>query len=203
MEIIGDPEGLVREIREKARRESEGIVEAAEAEAVKLLASAAAAATRARRETMAAALEEAERRREMLLASVPGEAARLRADKREALLEAVKAEALRLLPAGADKAGRGGVLAALAAQALEKMEGNKFIITLSPSDRAAAAGLGAELERRAGRGPLELTVEEDPGLNGGVVVRDAEGRLRWDNSFRGRLERFWPELRGLLLGEDK
>lgn len=199
MEIIGDPEGLVREIRELARRESAGIAAAAEEEARGILSAAEASAVKAGRELRAAALAGAEGRRQMLLASVPAEAGRLRSDRREALLDSIKVRAMLMLRAGA---GEPAVLAALAAEAAGRMEGKKFIVALAPADRAAAAGLGGEIERLAGGGTV-ITLEEDPGLDGGVVVRDAEGRQRWDNSFKARLERFWPELRGRLLGENK
>ena len=203
MEISGDPEALVLEINAMARRESAGLIAAAEEEARGLLSAAGTAAAAARRKTLASAQAGAARRRETLLASVPGEAGRLRAERREAALEAIKAEALRLLPAEAAAAGKRAVLAALAAQAIGRMEGKKFMIDLAPGDKGEAAGLPAEIERRAGRGHLELLVGEDPGLDGGVLVRGAEGRQRWDNGFRARLERAWPELRGRLLGEPK
>ncbi len=197
MEITGDPGRLVREIQEMARRESADIISGAEAEAEKILADAEAGALEARNEIMASALAAAGRRREMLLASVPAEAARLRAERREALLDSIKAEAAGLLPAAAGPV-KHAVLAALAAEAVRRMEGDRFIVSLSPEDRGAAAGLVTEIKLLSGRGSLELKVEELPGLDGGVVVTDAEGRQRWDNSFRARLERSWPEFRWRL-----
>lgn len=205
MEIIGDAAGLVREVLEMARRESGGIVAAAEGEAVKIISDAEAAAGKVRREMTGAALAGTARRREMMLAALPGEEGRLRLERREAVLESVRAEAVRLIRAGASGAGGPAILAALAARAVSRMEGKKFTVAVAPGVGVAAAGLPAEIERLAGRGPLEITVEEEAGLAGGVIVRDGEGRQYWDNSFAARLERFWPGLRGRLLrpGEEK
>lgn len=204
MEIIGDANGLVREVLETARRESVGLIAAAEAEAGKIISEAEAAAAKARREMTGKALAGAARRRELMLAALPGEEGRLRLERREAALESVREEAVRLIRAGASGAGAPAILAALAANAVSRMEGKNFRIAVAPGT-GGAAGLTAEIERLAGRGPLELTVEEEAGLAGGVIVRDGEGRQYWDNSFAARLERAWPGLRGRLLrpGEGK
>lgn len=204
MEIIGDAAGLVREVLETARRESGGLIAAAEAEARKIISDAESAAEKVRREMTGAALEGAARRREMMLAALPGEERRLRLERREAVLESVREEAVRLIRAGASGAGGPAILAALAAQAVSRMEGKKFTVAAAPG-AGGAAGLPAEIERLAGRGPLEIKVEEEAGVDGGVIVRDGEGRQYWDNSFAARLERAWPGLRGRLLrpGEGK
>ena len=199
MEIIGDAKGLVREVLEMARRESEGIVTAAEAEAGKIISDAEAAAGKVRREMREAALAGAARRGEMMLAALPGEEGRLRLEGREVLLASIREEAVRMIQAEASGAGKKAILAALAAQAVSRMEGKKFTVSVAPGE-GGAAGLPVEIERLAGRGPLELTIGEEAGLAGGVRVRDDEGRQYWDNSYAARLERFWPGLRGQLLG---
>lgn len=205
MEIIGDARGLVREVLEMARRESEGVVSAAEAEAGKIIADAEAAAEKLRREMAEAALAGAARRRELMLAALPGEEGRLRLERQEAILDSIRAEAVRMIRTEASGAGKTAILAALAAQAVSSMEGKIFMVSVAPEDAGAAAGLPAEIERLAGRGPLKITIEVRAGLAGGVIVRDDEGRQYWDNSFTTRLERFWPGLRGRLLpaGEGK
>ena len=205
MEIIGDAKGLVREVLEMARLESAGILAAAEAEAGKIISNAEAAAAKVRREMTEAALAGAARRREMMLSALPGEEGRLRLERREALLAAIREEAVEMIRAEGSGAGKKAILAALAAQAVSRMEGRIFTVAVAPGDGGAAAGLPAEIERLAGRGSLEITIEEGAGLSGGVIVRDGEGRQYWDNSFKGRLERFWPGLRGRLLrpGEGK
>ncbi|OGS04353.1 MAG: hypothetical protein A3I76_02495 [Elusimicrobia bacterium RIFCSPLOWO2_02_FULL_61_11] len=198
MEIIGDADGLVREVLEMARRESAGIVAAAEAESGKIISEAEAAAGKVRREMAEAARAGAARRREMMLAALPGEEARLRLERQEALLDSIRTEAVKLIRAEAAGADKKNILAALAAGALGRMEGKKFTVAVPTG--GGAAGQAAEIERLAGRGPLELSIEEEAGLAGGVRVRDGEGRQYWDNSFAARLERLWPGLRGRLLG---
>ncbi|MDP2865175.1 MAG: V-type ATP synthase subunit E [Elusimicrobiota bacterium] len=205
MEIIGDAKGLVREVLAMARLESEGIVAAAEAEAGKIISAAEAAAEKVRREMTESALAGAARQREMMLAALAGEEGRLRLERREALLASIREEAVGIIRARASGAGKTAILAALAARAVSRMEGKIFMVSVAPGDAGAAAGLPAGIERLAGRGPLEITIEVRAGLAGGVIVRDYEGRQYWDNSFAARLERFWPELRGRLLepGEAK
>ncbi|HAT73336.1 MAG TPA: hypothetical protein DCS63_11035 [Elusimicrobia bacterium] len=199
MEILGSAESLKRAILEKAGSESSAVMAAALSEAESILASARERASKDRAARLEAALAEGARRREMMMASVPLEAGRLRALRLEALLDAIKEEALARLKAEAGGAGGSAVAAGLAAQAVRVMEGNEFVITLGAGDVPKAAGLAAEIERLAGRGPLAVSFEEDPGLDGGVRVRDGGGRQYWDNSFRARLERSWPVLRGRLL----
>jgi len=203
MEIIGDVEGLKREILETARRESAEIISAAEAEADRILSSAKITVGRDRRELLDSVVAAAARRREMLLAAVPAEAGRQRSNQQEALLNFIRSEAEFRMPAEAADAGKAAILAALAAQPVSRMEGGKFIVGLGSSDMDAAAGLPAEIKRLAGRGQLEIIIEETPGLAGGVMVRDGEGRQYWDNSFKTRLERLWPELRVKLLDGER
>lgn len=195
MEIIGDAEGLKREILEMARREGAGIISAAGDEAARILAAAGEEAAKAGAALLEAARVEAARRRAMLLASVPAETARLRGARLESLLGSIRTEAARLLPSEAAASGKAGLLAALAAQAVLGMEGNKFTLAIAPEDKEAAEGLPAEIERKAARGPLEIKTEADPAAGGGVLVRGSDGRQYWDNSLGGRLERVWPQLR--------
>jgi vacuolar-type H+-ATPase subunit E/Vma4 len=199
METFGSAAALKRAILDTAKRESEGLLAAAavEAESIVLEAEKQAAAEKAAR--LKGALNEAARRRGMMLAAAALEAGRLRAARLERLFEDIKKEVLAGIDGAAAAAGRAEVLAELGARAISRMEGERFTILLRPADMAAAGGLAAEIARKAGRGALELRIEEAPGLSGGIRVRDAEGRQHWDNSFKARLERLWPELRGRLL----
>ena len=184
---------LVKEILGLAGSESARIEAAAEAEAAALLRSAEEAAAREGRARVEAARAAAGRRAGMLLAAVPLETERLRSAGLEALLAAVKAAAGTVL---AEEPSGGGVAAALAAEALRGMEGESFVLALPAG--TGGEGLRAEIERRCGRGPLRLEFTEDKELAGGVIARDAAGRQYWDNSFKARLERRWPELRRRL-----
>jgi len=190
------PEVLREEILADARRECEGIVRRAQQEAEALLAKTAAEADQARRERLEAARTEAARRRELILATVPVEAGRLRSARIEGLLQMVHEEVRRQLLARESFDYREAV-AALAAEAMKQMPGSAFFVKLSAVDCTAFGdGLAGEIARRVGRSPLHITISKgSAGQDGGLIIEDAEGRLVWDNGLLARLERFWPELR--------
>lgn len=194
METAGDPEALKREILEMARRDGEGIIAAAEAEAETVLAGARTEGAGALREKTAAAEAAVARMRALMRAAVPAEAGRERAALQEELLESIKAIAADKLAANAD---RSRAAASLAAQAMGCMEGDSFVVTVEPADNRPE--LAAEVAGLCPR-PVTVAVEEGslPG-GGGAQVRSSDGRQRWDNSFGARLERAWPWLRGRLL----
>lgn len=192
---------LCGEILAQARAEGGEILRRAGVEAENILKRAAADAQTARRELLEAAGAQAARRKELILAAVPVEAARLRSAKTEALLKTIRDEAVRRLsePSG-DIAGRKGILIELAAEAVGRMTGGAVVLKLSPADfREPGADLAGAVALRAARPESEISVAEDPSVTeGGVIVRDAEGRQVWDNRLPSRLERMWPELRRLV-----
>ena len=199
MEVIGDPEGLAVHALEAARREAAELLAAAEAEAAQLLEKARAGAEAEARSRAAAAGAAAALRAETLLAAAGGEEALLLAALLEAELEEVRTEAERLLRE--EKAAHeGGTLAALAAQAVAGMDGAAFVLRTHPGDAAALRAALPEVGRLAGREGLQLALEDDASVGGGVVVRAAGGGQLWDNSLTGRLERLWPSLRAELAG---
>jgi hypothetical protein len=77
------------------------------------------------------------------------------------------------------------------------MAGEAFVLDLAKGALAdLGGGLPDEIVRRASRPGVSLTLSEDPSLaEGGLVLRDLEGRQVWDDRFSFRLERLWPELR--------
>ncbi len=190
------PEILREEILADARRESEGIIRRAQQEAETLLANAAADADKVRQERLDQARVEAARRKELILATVPVEAGRLRAARVEALLQSVCDEVRRRLLAREGLDYRETIVA-LAAEAVSQMAGETFAVKLSPPDRAdLGAGLAEEIVRRVGRLPLRITLSNETTITGGgLLVQDSEGRQVWDNRFAPRLQRLWPELR--------
>lgn len=187
---------LCAEILAAARRASDEIIHRAQQEVEALLAKATAEADQARRERLEAARAEAARRRELILATVPVEAGRLRAARVEALLDSVHAEVRRRLLAHEGFDYRETVIA-LAAEAMKRMPGSAFVVKLSPADCAALGdGLTGEIARRVGRAPLDVTIASEPAAqDGSLIIQDVDGRLVWDNSLPTRLERLWPELR--------
>lgn len=187
---------LRAEILADARRASEEIIRRAQQEAEALLAKAKTEADEAGREQLEAARAEAVRRRELMLATLPVEAGRLRAARVEALLESVHEEIRRRLTVREGFDFREAVLV-LAAEAMQRMAGSVFVVNLSVADRIALGDeLAGEIARRAGHAPLNVTIASDSAAQDGcLVIQDGEGRQVWDNSPAVRLERLWPELR--------
>lgn len=190
------PEVLREEILADARCESEQIIRRAQQEAEALLTKAAAEADKARQERLDQARAEAARRKELILATVPVEAGRLRLARVEALLESVHEEIRRRLTAR-DGFDYRKTVVTLAAEAVKQMHGSALVVKLSAADRAALGdGLAEEIARRVGRSPLNITISNDATLTeGGAIIEDTEGRQVWDNRLLARLERLWPELR--------
>ena len=190
-EILADARRQADRIRRKAERDAKETVQQAERDAQ---------ADRDRR--LADVRAEADRRRRLTLATVPVEEGRLRAARLEEALEAVKAEARQRL-ARRDGFDYRQALVALAAEAVERMGGEAVVVDLSAADRGAlGAGLVVALGERLGPGGPAVSLAPEPRpLDGGVVVRDADGRRRWDDSFAARLGRLWPDLRRRIAAE--
>ena len=187
---------LTDEILADARRQAERSVTRAQRDAKEILDKAQAQADAERAERLAAARDEADRRRRLALATVPVEVARMRARKAEAALQTICDEARRRLGAREGFDYRETV-AALAADAAGRLEGDAVVLELAAADREAlGAGLADEVRQRVGRDGLAVSIAaEAADIAGGVIVRDAEGRQVWDNSLDGRLKRLWPMLR--------
>jgi len=195
-----NPQDVLRdEILSDARRQAERALRRAERDAQEALEQARKEADADRAGRLDVARREAERRRNLLLASVPVEEARMRADRLEETLRSVHDEARRRL------ADRGGeeyhrTLVRLAAEAVAQMAGPGapgFVLALGAEDlKASADRLADEVRRAVGRKGLEVTVAPEPApIEAGVLVRDAEGRQVWNNGLAARLERLWPALR--------
>ncbi len=184
------------EILEEARRESEEIVSRARQNAENLLAASAAEASRVREGELDQARGEALRRRELILATVPVEAGRMRVARIESLLESVHEEARKRLFACNGSQYRETVIT-LSTLAIRQMAGGTFTVKMPEGDRGLLGdGLLEEVKARTGRPGLSVSLLFDPAIKeGGVVVEDGEGRQTWDNRLRERLERMWPELR--------
>lgn len=182
---------LCGEILAEGRRQAKEIQEEAQKEGAAILAQALAEAQRVRDISLEAAHQEAMRRRERILADIPIEIGRIRAARIEVLLESVRQDASR------DLAERRGfdyrdALLSLATEALEGMDGEAFTLNLAPEEM----GLGEEILRQLTRPGLSLTLTEDPTITqGGLILRDREGRQVWDNRLPERLARLWPRLR--------
>jgi len=196
------PQDVLREeILADARRQAERTVRRAEREAEDALQEARKEADADRASRRDAARREAERRRNLVLAAIPVEEARMRAQRTEEVLEAIRDEArLRLAERG--PSGAGGeeyrrTLVRLAAEAVSNMAGERFVLELGAEDlKAVGNGLADDVRKAVGRQGLRIAVAPEPAdIETGVLVRDADGRQVVDNSLAARLERLWPALR--------
>jgi vacuolar-type H+-ATPase subunit E/Vma4 len=188
-------EKLREEILADAAREAEKIVICAKQDAEALMANAAAEADRLQRDRLDEAQTEAARQSELILATVPVEIDRMRAARVEALLATIYEEASGRLLAREGFEYRETVIA-LAAHAIDRMEGDVFVVKLSDPDRAILGdAMAGEIAGKVGR-PVNITISNAPDISeGGVIVEDEEARQVWDNRLLKRLERLWPELR--------
>lgn len=189
------PEILREEILAEAKRESEEILQRARQDAGALLAKAEAEAEQVRHEHLAQAQAEAVRRRELILATVAVEAGRMRSARIEMWLQSIL-EATRKKIQDRNGIDYRATLIALAAEALNRMIGDTFVVKLSTADRAIFGnGLADEIRQHVDR-PVTITIADELGTKDrGPIIQDREGRQIWDNSFQARLERLWPELR--------
>lgn len=187
-EILADARRQAQDARERAKKEAEAIIAKARLEA-----------ENDRRVQSQAAQAEAKRRRELTLATIPVVVGRRRAECVESALNQVRQEAARRLAAREGFDCRQAVVR-LAAEALARMEGNRFVLEVSDADsRALGQGWLDEVRRQAGRNGLELsTAPAEKKDQPGVLIRDAEGRQIWDNTLPARLVRLWPALRSEL-----
>ncbi len=194
---------LSDEILRDAGAKAERIRKRAQREANKLLAEAQRAAAAAAEKILAVARERADRAAGAILATVGQEA-------RRDLLANQEAELDKLFEAARGRLGDRSwydypaVAAGLAAQAIAAMGAacgaDHVVLELAAPDRAMATEAWlAEVRRRvAAAGGVDVVIEvsSNPApIDGGVVVRSADGRLLYDNSFAARLRRMRPELR--------
>jgi len=191
-----NPQDVLREeILADARRQAERTVRRTERDAEDALSQARKEADADLASRLDAARREAERRRNLVLAAIPVEEARMRAQRVEEVLEAIRDEArARLLGRGADYRA---CLVRLAAEAVSIMAGERFVFELGAADlKALGSGLADDVRKAVGREGLQIAVApESADIEAGVIVRDDDGRQVVDNSLAARLERLWPALR--------
>jgi vacuolar-type H+-ATPase subunit E/Vma4 len=192
---MASEKALSDEILQDARRKAERVVARAHREAKRLLDEAAQAAAAAEQKALDVARQRAERAARAILATVEQDARRDLLEAQEAELRKVFDEARARL---ADRASydRSAVLARLAAEAIAAMAADQVVLELDPADREIATEAWlAEVRRRVGR-EVAVTVSANAApMDGGGVVRSADGRLLYDNSFEARLRRLLPDLR--------
>ena len=187
---------LTDEILADARRQADRLRRRAERDAKQTTDEAEREAEADRAERLEKAKAEADRRRRLTLATVPVEEGRMRAAHIEKALDGIREAARERLLARQGYDYR-EMLVRLASEPVRHMVGQAFVLELAEADRDAhGPDVAAAVRQRAGRDELQVSLAPEPAaIEGGVIVRDAEGRQRWDNSLAARLERLWPGLR--------
>jgi len=184
---MGD--GLLRILREEAAREARELRAGAGREAARIAAeatSAAEAAARALRERDAEALEA---RRRAAGEALAAERSRALLEEQRRILDALRAEVERRLPApaGTEVAGR------LVAELARELSAGPFILVVDPGEEAAVrAALDAALPGAAARAEIRTA----PAARGGVLA--IQGGRVLDDTLPARLARAWPLLEAEL-----
>ncbi len=189
-------ESLCAGILDEARAEAERLILLARQEAQSYLGTTTGAEEEKRQEKLSLAEKECARRKARMQASLPVERERLRAIRLETLLTTIHDEIQHRLQTH-DGFNYPDMLVALAAQAITRMTGTDFIVSVSPADYAAMGPNFAEsIFQHTGKSGLIIHIESDPKLvEGGLFIRDSVGHQEWDNRLSVRLQRLWPDLR--------
>ncbi|MEA3366682.1 MAG: V-type ATP synthase subunit E [Planctomycetota bacterium] len=193
---------LTDEILADARRQADRLRRRAERDATDTADQADREAEADREQRLSEARADADRRRRLTLATVPVAEGRLRAGRIEEVLDGVR-EAARERLVARDGYDYREMLVRLAAGPVREMVGQAFVLELAEADRdAVGPDVAAGVRRLVGREGLQASLAaEAAAIEGGVIVRDADGRQRWDNSLAARLERLWPDLRRRIAEE--
>jgi V/A-type H+/Na+-transporting ATPase subunit E len=189
-------EVLREEILAEARRQADMILRRGKAEAEAIVTKAKADAEKEYTDKVAYAKGDASCRQELVLARLPVDITRMRSARIESLLQGVYDDARRRIAAREGFDYREALIT-LAAEAIGRMIGTRFVLQVSDADRQALGdGWLDDLRRRVNREGLEVTFTAAPAkMTGGVIIRDADGRQFWDDSLLARLDRLWPAAR--------
>jgi V/A-type H+-transporting ATPase subunit E len=196
-------QAILSQAREQARNE----LAAAQRMVESMRQRAAEEAHEASERILESARREIDRERHRLVAAAELEKHREMLRRREGHVAQVFAQVKPRLRALAESAEYGGLLRTLICEAIAALgtEGGDLVVSANERDIALleegllseiasrvgeACGLDAEVSLRLGS-PL-------PGVDGGVLVERADGRLRYDNTFAGRFGRSESSLRAAV-----
>ncbi len=195
-----NPEDILRrEILADASRQAERLLRKARKDADDLKAAAEQAVEAERQKVIGAADKEAARRSGLILAKVPVEVARIRANRAERVLESVHDSVRSRLAAESMTASR---LISLVSEAAKLIDSD-CIVSLSNSEKALLDTIPNWTRSVAGECGHSVDVADKPlpeGSTGPCVVAK-DGSSLCDNSLNARLERMWPGLRCEVAGK--
>jgi vacuolar-type H+-ATPase subunit E/Vma4 len=191
-------EVLAEEILEDARKRAARALARSKAEAAKIKTDAEAEAKAEAEKIRAEAEQRAKRRAEMIVRTVEQEVARRKLRAREAVVQQVMDEAKKQLDAlSGDEYRRSVVRLAVAAMRAMPCEEFHALVSARSEDKIEPAQLVAEMEKALQGQGRKVFIEVDlrADLAKGAVVKSADGRLQWDNTFDSRLKRLRSGLR--------
>lgn len=198
-----DPSAVLRqEIGDDARRLCDDILSCARRDAEALLGREGSAAIEDRLKRLEEARSEGARRRDLTLAAVFVETRRLYLARIETLLGSIREEAQKHLAARNGFDLRESVIN-LAGEAVRGMSGDEFVVRLAEGSRPVLGGaLEEEIASRSGRPGVKISVFWDSRMSDdGPIVTDAAENQVWDNRYRARLERLWPQIRRAIASD--
>ena len=187
-------QALSRAILDDAGGEATRIIAEAQERATVKKQRALTEAARVRQEILGRAHDEIERLQQQTVATARLDAQRVLLARREALIEAVFAEAAGQLAQARQRTGYAELLRRLVIDAVEQMgRPAECLVHVAEQDEHLfdeAAESGALLEPLGTwEGGVRLRLGEPAAISGGVVVESADGHKRYDNSLEARLKR--------------
>jgi V/A-type H+-transporting ATPase subunit E len=190
---------LSDEILTDAKKRGERTVKRAERDGKKVVDRAVKEAEAMRKRVLERADEQVAREQKVFESSIALEERMRRLKAQGELLEEAFGSALAKLRAR-EGFNYDDVFVKLAVEAIDALEGDAFVLRLSPSDVDAMKGDVARAVSAAAKKDLDrdvtLTVETARApISGGVIVETPDGSRRVNNSFAGRLERMKDDLR--------
>lgn len=196
MNAISSPtleaESLAALIREQSAAEAGAVVEQAHEHTARMRATGAEQIAHiegaAREEGRARGRREAAQ----LLAGAEAECQRRYLQARERLIEQTIARARERLAALASHPNAAAVLDRLIVEAVRALPPGPVRV-LMPGSYAGL--LGAKQVQRLGGERIQIQTQEEFPPGGGVVLETPDGRLRFDNSFEGRIRRMHDGIR--------
>ena len=193
--MMPDSKVLADEILDDARRKADRASKKAERRAKRILRDAQKKADQATAVALAAAEGRAGRQAASILATIEQDIRRDLLDQREAAIATILDAAMQRV-ASREGTDYPAALTTLAAEAVGAMATDAVVLHLAEADRAIATAEWLDaLRQRVGR-PVAIEVADEAApIQGGLIVRSADGRLLYDNSFAARLVRLRPALR--------
>lgn len=187
---------LRREILSKAQRQANALIEEAKEEGEAARRQAEEKAQAIREEILREAQEEAASIKQRIVSTAQLEAQRMLLAKREELISRVFAEARKRLASVRRSNAYPDVLRQLILEAAIGLGGGELIVWANEEDMALLSDdFLAQVAQELGPGTTLKRGESPVDIDGGVIVGRADGRMRYDNSFAARLERWKDELR--------